>query len=113
MGHRKILQMAAKASRMKRDARTFYHAAIGIDKDGDFVCALNVSAHAPAPHLHAERRVIAKANKITTIYVVRTTANGDWALSKPCAHCEKAIKNAGIKRVVYSTGPNSYQVVML
>ena len=38
-----------------------------------------------------------------TLYVARVDNNGEQANSKPCPSCERAIKDNGIKRVVYST----------
>lgn len=37
-----------------------------------------------------------------TIYVARINKKNAPLMSKPCANCEKAIKDAGIKKVVYT-----------
>lgn len=57
---------------------------------------------------HAELDAISrkrfKLQKGATIYVVRRLKNGNLAMAKPCVSCLKAIRSAGIKRVVYSIG---------
>lgn len=67
-------------------------------------------------YLHAEISAIiaAKNADITggTIYVVRVNRKGDLALAKPCVVCNEAIRQAGIRRVVYSTnkGVEEYEL---
>lgn len=38
----------------------------------------------------------------TTLYVARINNNGKPMMSKPCINCQKAIKKAGIKKIVYT-----------
>lgn len=54
--------------------------------------------------VHAEAMAIARCKKAVgaTIYIARNKS-GRERFSKPCDNCEKAIKEAGIARVVYTT----------
>lgn len=61
----------------------------------DAIPAGCISVHA---EIAATRR-IAPCNLVgSTVYVARS----HFALSKPCSQCEKALRKAGVKRVVYS-----------
>lgn len=51
---------------------------------------------------HAEIMAIRKAKEIDALLVVRVTAKGDLADSKPCKICMEAIKDCGIKFIYYS-----------
>lgn len=55
---------------------------------------------------HAEREAIRRARHVdlkgATLYVARVNKKGDPLLSKPCVRCEEAIKQAGIKKVVFT-----------
>jgi deoxycytidylate deaminase len=53
--------------------------------------------------VHAERMAIAKCKKAAgaTIYVARNKS-GNARYSKPCDECQKAIRAAGIVRVVHT-----------
>lgn len=58
--------------------------------------------------LHAEIDAIRNAPKNsdlrgTSLFVARSLKNGSRALAKPCKGCEKAIKDYGITRVIYTT----------
>lgn len=56
--------------------------------------------------IHAEidaMRQIRRSELVgTTIYVARFTKNGDYANSKPCTCCDKAIRDLGIRKMVYT-----------
>lgn len=54
-------------------------------------------------YLHAEIHALIKCNgRPHTIYVARITTKELTALAKPCAVCSLAIKEAGVKKVVYT-----------
>lgn len=54
--------------------------------------------------LHAEIDALVQCRDVPhTIYVARIKKNGDTALARPCSICSMAIKEAGIKRVIYTT----------
>jgi deoxycytidylate deaminase len=60
--------------------------------------------------VHAEIDAIKRAKKPegATIYVARITPAGAQALAKPCCRCQKAIKDAGIKKIVFTTSENTW-----
>jgi deoxycytidylate deaminase len=56
--------------------------------------------------LHAEITAIIKAKQDISgcsIYVFRETKQGQPAMARPCSSCMEAIREAGIKRVYYSS----------
>lgn len=66
---------------------------------------------------HAEIAAIVKARgkfgakkslKGSTLYVARVHRNGDFAFSRPCVLCRIVIYNTGIRKVIYSIGPNEF-----
>lgn len=53
--------------------------------------------------LHAEIDALVKCRHVPhTIYISRLMGNGETGLAKPCDICMMAIKEAGIKRIVYT-----------
>lgn len=58
-------------------------------------------------YIHAEISAIVKARhqdlEGATIYVSRNNANGDRAMCRPCSACMKAIMDAGIKKIFYTS----------
>ncbi|ASV44125.1 hypothetical protein PBI_SCTP2_110 [Salicola phage SCTP-2] len=64
--------------------------------------------------LHAEMNAIIRCVRSSNrckpyaIYVARVTHNNEPAMAKPCEICEEAIKEAGIKRVYYTTFDSSF-----
>lgn len=69
--------------------------------------------------LHAEIAALRGRSKDATrgaiMYVVRLGGHGlvDLALSAPCVMCQKAMKAAGIKRVIYSIDNNNIESMTL
>jgi len=56
-------------------------------------------------HLHAEIAALVKCRKAPhRLYVVRVNGKNKVMNSKPCAMCMLAIREAGVRQVVYSTG---------
>jgi len=56
--------------------------------------------------LHAEISAIIKARQDVTschIYIYRETKDGQMAMARPCRSCMEAIKEAGIKKIFYSS----------
>ncbi len=104
----KYLELAAKVSRLKDDARTYYHGAVGIRRDGVLVAASNGNPHKPEPRHHCEYRLLRKLGRGGTVFLVRTLHNGDWADTTPCIHCQNAIRSKGVKCVYFTDGPESW-----
>lgn len=71
-----------------------YRNAPGDDIPGDCI-----AVHAEIAALRSCGRTPVKGG---TLYVARIGAAGDIRMSKPCKNCQKAIAEAGIKKVVYT-----------
>lgn len=113
MSPRKLLHIAAEVSRLKDDGRCFYLGAVALRKDGVLVSAFNGMQPEPNPRHHSESRLCRKLDKGATVYVSRTTADGEWANSKPCPDCERAMRSARVVKVYYTTSPNKYACLIL
>lgn len=59
------------------------------------------SGHCGA-ELHAEMSVLTRAKPGDTLVVFRWTKDGCLNMSHPCEHCMTFIRQAGIKKVIYS-----------
>jgi len=56
-----------------------------------------------AIYLHAEMSALVKCRDVPhTIYISRRMKNGETGLAKPCPICAMAIKEAGIKNIIYT-----------
>lgn len=108
----KYLELAAKVSRLKDDSRTYFHGAVGLRRDGVLVAASNGNPHSPEPKHHCEYRLLRKLGKGGTVFLTRTYADGTWAYSAPCIHCQKALLAREVRRCYYTTGPGMYMVWM-
>ena len=57
--------------------------------------------------MHAEHSCLSgiwpNKRKGLTVWVGRITKSGTWAESKPCKACEEMLRDAGVRKVVYST----------
>jgi hypothetical protein len=104
----KILEQAAKLAHSNDDAKHFFHGGIGIRSDGAKVRAINGMQQIPDPKHHCEARLCRKMDKGGTIFVARVLANGDWAMSKPCASCEKVMRRSLLRKVYYTIAPNEF-----
>lgn len=108
----KLIEAAIFAVK-RLDQRIHRVGAIGLRSDGTLVKSKNSPSTQKEPLIHAEARLVQKLDVGSTVWVARLNRSGDLALAKPCIHCEKALKHRGVKRVIYSTGPNSFQVMDL
>lgn len=59
----------------------------------------NSSVHAEIAALNACRKTNVRG---AVLYVARILSNGAPAMSKPCARCQKALTDAGVKKVFYT-----------
>lgn len=59
---------------------------------------------------HAEVRALKVSAKTegAVAYVARVNSNGEERMSRPCPRCIKALKDAGVKRVVYTIDSSMY-----
>lgn len=58
-----------------------------------------------AVSVHAEIDALSRAKytKGATLYIARINKKGTPRFSKPCKNCAKAIKEAGISKIIYTT----------
>ena len=69
--------------------------------------------------LHAEMQAISRARrnrsslKGAKLFVYRETKRGELAMCRPCAACMQAIKDAGIKKIYYTTADGFCQETLL
>jgi len=49
----------------------------------------------------------------STLYVARVNNQGEFRLSEPCPMCQRALKNAGIKKVYYTISEEEMGVIKL
>jgi tRNA(Arg) A34 adenosine deaminase TadA len=113
---KKMLHLAAMVAGQnhdrKVDNRSFLLGAVGRRNDDVLVSSRNIAAPDCAPGHHAETRLIRKLTPGSTVWVARITRkDGSWALARPCYGCEMRLRGAGVKRVVYTIGPNEWGVL--
>lgn len=67
------------------------------------------------PKLHAEIGLIAKLRKLpnidmkrVSVYVYRVCKSKPFSLARPCAGCMRALRDAGIRSIYYTTEYNGY-----
>jgi len=122
-----IAKHVARATKAANNSTFKYKLGAVIVKSGRILsCANNkVGEHSQHVHfpfpgsIHAEQSAIIKLlqrrelNSLigSTMYVSRITNKGETAMAKPCQHCLEAIKAVGIKRVIYTSGPNSTEIL--
>jgi deoxycytidylate deaminase len=76
----------------------------GFNKDKTHTVFANPSEHV-RKSLHAELDCLIKlgGKSIGTMYIYRETLLGTPGLARPCEHCMKFLKDAGIVEIYYST----------
>lgn len=109
--HTRFLNLAARISRIKRDSRNYFIGAVGIRADGTLVCAYNGAPPEPCPEHHCEFRLCRKLDRGAIVYVARTGAYGDWALSKPCDSCMLRLMSKKVRRVYYTISKGEYGTI--
>ncbi len=95
--------------------RTYKVGAIGQGRDGRWVHARNESVAVPTPEVHAEARLCKRLGKgAEVVYVARYSIGMQGlAMSKPCVNCEAKLRAYGVKKVIYTTGPDTFEVMIL
>lgn len=114
---RRMLAMAADVARdnpERYDNRSFCLGAVGLRKDGVLVTAKNIAAANIVPTHHAEARVVRKLTPDSVVWVARVLrSTGDWTMSRPCTSCQVRMRTAGVKKVVYTIGPDEWGTIQL
>ena len=62
-------------------------------------------------HMHAEMNVLRFAKPGDTIEVIRFLKTGGMAMAKPCEHCMRFIREAGIKEVRYTNEVGEWESI--
>lgn len=98
----------------KFEKKVWLHAAVGIRNDGAVVYSRNGGQDFPTPSAHAEARLCRKLGKDSPlVLVIRVNKQGQWMMSKPCASCERILRNKEVRRVIYSTSHNKWEQMTL
>lgn len=109
--------MAADVARdnpERYDNRSFCLGAVGLRKDGVLVTAKNIAAANIVPTHHAEARVVRKLTPDSVVWVARVLrSTGEWTTSRPCSSCQGRMRFAGVKKVVYTIGPDEWGTIQL
>ena len=60
--------------------------------------------------VHAEIAALKRCNRTddAVAYIARVNAKGKPGMSRPCPNCIKALKEAGIRKVVYTVNESEY-----
>lgn len=110
----RMLSLAAKISRVREDERRFYVGAVAERDDGALVAYSNLpTRHGPMRHTHAEYRLTRHLGGARSVYVARTDALGNWALSKPCSKCEQVLRACGVSKVYFTVSDGEYGCLLL
>src|SRR5512139_371569 len=109
----RMLNLAAEVSRSRQDDRRFCLGAVGLRADGVTVWACNGNPKEPDFHHHAEFRLSRKLTKGSDVFVARTTADGKWALAKPCNDCLKRLQVCKVSTVYWTVGQDSWSKTIL
>jgi deoxycytidylate deaminase len=64
-------------------------------------------------HMHAEMNVLRFAKPGDTLEVIRFTKTGGRAMARPCEHCMRHIREAGIKKVRYTNSEGEWESMKL
>lgn len=107
------LEIAGRKAAKKND-RTWLLGAVGIRADGTIVTSINGSVAIPTRQAHAEYRLTKKLDAGSVVYVARVRKDsGEFGMAKPCANCEKALRDRKVRKVYYTIGPNEFGVLHL
>ena len=105
-------EIAGKLASYKAGEKSFLLAACAHRGDGAFVSAVNSISQQPNRLLHAEKRICNKLDYGATVYVARVRLlDGEFALSKPCFSCEKALRSKRVARVYYTIDQHNFGVL--
>ena len=118
MGNVKFLSQAVNLA-AQSEHRSFKHGAILVK--GGKVLSEGVNKYTIGTHgLHAhsehaeENALRGKKNYAlgSTMYIARVASYGP-AMSKPCLRCQMLLKNAGVRKVIYTSRDGELQAVYL
>jgi len=114
---KRMLTMAAEVAKdnpERYDNRSFWLGAVGLRNDGVIVTAKNIASTDVVPTHHAEARVIRKLTPDSIIWVARVSKmDGTWTMARPCSGCQRRMRTAGVRKVVYTIGPEEWGTINL
>lgn len=64
-------------------------------------------------HMHAEMNVLRFAKPGDTLEIIRFLKTGGRAMAKPCEHCMKYIREAGIKKIRYTNTSGDWEMMRI
>ena len=66
-------------------------------------------------HLHAEMALLKsfEHGELREIYVTRFLKNGEATMSKPCVHCQRFLKEYGVRKVYYTNWKGRWERMAL
>lgn len=108
----KISGKAVKVGASLYQGNKYVSSAVNSNKTNPKVVKYNsVLPFEKVPFLHAEMAALISASKkinfkdfkYCSLYIARKLNCGDYGLARPCKACMEAIKEYGIKRIVYTT----------
>lgn len=94
---------------------------VGVNSKRTDPFAVKFQKNPHAIYLHAETAAIKKAKRLlsekqlkkSTLYICRLSKKDDsWALSAPCLGCRRAILENNIGKIIYTTNPNQYDILL-
>ncbi len=85
--------------------------AVGVRNDGAVVSAKNLPNPNLNPRVHAEYLLCRKLDDNAVVFVVRLTRTGVYGNSRPCIHCQIAMRQKGIKKCYYTINETEYGVM--
>ena len=119
----KFFEIAKTAAISKEDRRSFLIGSCGWRADGKVVKSSNGFARIMENgedekkyfrQAHSEYRLCSKLDKNSIVFVVRISkTDGTFRLAKPCPSCIRAMRARGVKKVYYTTGPDTCDVLIL
>lgn len=107
----KHLDLATKiAMGTLHEKKNSFFGGVGLRTDGSIVISTNLRVADKTHPAHCEVRLLKKCDVGSTIFLVRLTRDGQWAMSRPCKKCQALIKNRRVKKVVFTVGPGEFSV---
>ena len=93
------LYLAGSYARAKAEPlKSYRFGGFAVRVDGAIVKARNGCASEPVPEHHCEARLCRKLTPQSVVYVARVSRAGEWAIARPCANCERLMRNRGVTR---------------
>ncbi len=108
----RFFAMAAKAAiKETTHRRDSIHGCVGIRADGAIVTSKNLPTQLKNPKVHAEYLLCRKLDSDATAFVVRLNRTGTYTNSRPCIHCQIAMRQRGVKKCYYTINETEYGVM--